>query len=158
MDWLNFLIRYVHVSLWPSAWNSECSVFTQVICYCTRNPLSFRLRRVNQRHPRYATPSPKLSGCIRDRFIYEDVSKSFRTGRLEQELQMVQLSATRCSCIAILWGSLVRFAVITLCVAYQRVFIFVVVYFVIESVRKILDTPSYIGHPFNTSHSILNVN
>jgi hypothetical protein len=30
------------------------------------------------------------------------VSKSFRTGRLERELQMVQLSATRCSCIAIL--------------------------------------------------------
>jgi hypothetical protein len=33
---------------------------------------------------------------------YEDVYKSFRTGRLERELQMVQLSATRCSCIAIL--------------------------------------------------------
>jgi len=30
------------------------------------------------------------------------VSKSFRTGCLERELQMVQLSATRCSCIAIL--------------------------------------------------------
>jgi hypothetical protein len=33
---------------------------------------------------------------------YESISKSFRTGRLEGELQMVQLSATRCSCIAIL--------------------------------------------------------
>jgi hypothetical protein len=33
---------------------------------------------------------------------YEGVSKSFGTGRLERELQMVQLSATRCSCIAIL--------------------------------------------------------
>jgi hypothetical protein len=33
---------------------------------------------------------------------YEGVSKSFRTGRLERELQMVQLSATKCSCIAIL--------------------------------------------------------
>jgi hypothetical protein len=33
---------------------------------------------------------------------YEGVSKSFRTGRLERELQMVQLSATMCSCIAIL--------------------------------------------------------
>jgi hypothetical protein len=33
---------------------------------------------------------------------YEGVSKSFRTGRLEQELQVVQLSATGCSCIAIL--------------------------------------------------------
>jgi hypothetical protein len=34
--------------------------------------------------------------------VYEGVSKSFRTSRLERELQMVQLSATRCSCIAIL--------------------------------------------------------
>jgi hypothetical protein len=33
---------------------------------------------------------------------YEGVSKRFRTGRPERELQMVQLSATRCSCIAIL--------------------------------------------------------
>jgi hypothetical protein len=35
------------------------------------------------------------------RGLYDGVSKSFRTGRLERELQMVQLSATRCS-IAIL--------------------------------------------------------
>jgi hypothetical protein len=35
-------------------------------------------------------------------YVYEGVSKSFRTGRLERELQTVQLSATRCSCIAIL--------------------------------------------------------
>jgi hypothetical protein len=34
--------------------------------------------------------------------VYGGVFKSFRTGRLERELQMVQLSATRCSCIAIL--------------------------------------------------------
>jgi hypothetical protein len=34
--------------------------------------------------------------------LYEGVSKSFRTGRLERELQMVQLSATRWSCITIL--------------------------------------------------------
>jgi hypothetical protein len=36
----------------------------------------------------------------------------------------------------------VTFASITLCVASQRVFI-VVVYFVIDSVRKVLDTHSY---------------
>jgi hypothetical protein len=36
----------------------------------------------------------------------------------------------------------VSFAAITLCVASQRVFV-VVVYFVIDSVRKLLDTPSY---------------
>jgi hypothetical protein len=34
--------------------------------------------------------------------IYKGVSRSFRTGRLERELQMVQLSATKCSRIAIL--------------------------------------------------------
>jgi hypothetical protein len=33
---------------------------------------------------------------------YEGVSRSFRTGHLARELQMVQLSATMCSCIAIL--------------------------------------------------------
>jgi hypothetical protein len=37
----------------------------------------------------------------------------------------------------------VSFSVITLCVASQRVFIVVSVYFVIDSVRKRLDTPSY---------------
>jgi hypothetical protein len=37
---------------------------------------------------------------------------------------MVQLSATGCSCIAILCVSLVSFSAITLCVASQRVFIF----------------------------------
>jgi hypothetical protein len=39
--------------------------------------------------------------------------------------------------------SLVRFAAITLCVASQRVFIVVSVYFVIDSVRKLLDISSY---------------
>jgi hypothetical protein len=37
----------------------------------------------------------------------------------------------------------VSFAAITLCVASQRVFVVVKVYFVIDSVRKVLDTPSY---------------
>jgi hypothetical protein len=44
----------------------------------------------------------------------------------------------------------VRFAAITLCAASQRVFI--VVYFVIDSVRKLLDTPLYLmGLALNTS-------
>jgi len=46
--------------------------------------------------------------------MYKGVSKSFRTGHLEQELQMVQLSATRCSYITILWVSLASFAAVTL--------------------------------------------
>jgi hypothetical protein len=66
------------------------------------------------------------------------------TGRLERELKMVQLSATRYSCIAILWVSIVSFAAITLCVASQQVFIVASVHFVINSVRKLLDTPLYI--------------
>jgi hypothetical protein len=33
--------------------------------------------------------------------VYEVLSRSFRTGLPERELQVVQLSATRCSCIAI---------------------------------------------------------
>jgi hypothetical protein len=37
----------------------------------------------------------------------------------------------------------VSFAAITLCVASQRVFIVVSVYIVIDSVRKLLVTPSY---------------
>jgi hypothetical protein len=56
----------------------------------------------------------------RDFSIYEGVSKSFRTGRLERELQMAQLSATRRSCI-ISWVILVSFAAITLRVASRRV-------------------------------------
>jgi hypothetical protein len=42
------------------------------------------------------------SGWTRCVEAYEGVSKSFRTGRLERELQMLQLSATRCSGIDIL--------------------------------------------------------
>jgi hypothetical protein len=42
--------------------------------------------------------------------LYEGISKSFRTGRLERELQTVQPSATSCTCIAILLVSLVSFA------------------------------------------------
>jgi len=67
---------------------------------------------------------------------YECISKSFRTGRLE-------LSATRCSCIVILWVSLLGLAALTLRVASQRVYIVVSTYFVIDSVRKLLNTPSY---------------
>jgi hypothetical protein len=74
---------------------------------------------------------------------------------------MVQLSVTRCSYIAILRVSPVSFAAITLCVASQRVFIIViiiiiiivvvVVYVVIDSVRKLLDTPSYWFYNQNVS-------
>jgi hypothetical protein len=75
--------------------------------------------------------------------IFEGVPKSFRTGSLERELQMVQLSATSCSCISILWVSIVSVAAITLYVTSHRVFFVVSVYFVTDSVRKLLDIPSH---------------
>jgi hypothetical protein len=50
-----------------------------------------------------------------------------------------------CSCIAILSVSLVNFTAIIFCVASQPVSIVVSVYFVIDSDRKLLDTPSYIN-------------
>jgi hypothetical protein len=74
--------------------------------------------------------------------IYEGVSRSFRTGRLQRVRQMVQLSANRCSCISVLWFSLVSFAAMILYVA-SRVFIVVVVVYFVDSVRKLLDTSSY---------------
>jgi len=75
--------------------------------------------------------------------MYKGVSKRFRTGHLERELQVVQVSATRCSSIAILWVILVSFAAITICVASESAIPKVSVYFVIDAVRKRLDTPSY---------------
>jgi hypothetical protein len=61
-----------------------------------------------------------------------------------RELKTVQLSATRRSYFAILWVSLVSFAAINFCVASQLVFIVVSVYFVIDSVQKLLEIPSYV--------------
>jgi len=37
-----------------------------------------------------------------EQMVHEGASKSFQTGHLEQELQMVQISATRCGSIIIL--------------------------------------------------------
>jgi len=80
--------------------------------------------------------------------IYDGVSKSSRTGLLERELRIVQLSDTRYSCIAILWVSLMSFVAIILYVTSQWVsIIIVVVHFVIDSVRELLVTPSYLHTP-----------
>jgi hypothetical protein len=73
----------------------------------------------------------------------EGVSKSFRTGHLERELRMVQLSAIRFSFIAISLVILLSFAAISLYVASQLVFIAVSIYFVTDSVRKLLGTSLY---------------
>jgi hypothetical protein len=78
---------------------------------------------------------------------YEDVFKSFRTGCLERELQMVRLSATWCSYMAILWVSLVSFAAITLYVTARRVFI-VVVYYVHRLGPETSDILTYLYRAF----------
>jgi hypothetical protein len=65
--------------------------------------------------------------------FYKGVSKSFRTGHLEWELQTVQLSATRCNCITILWV----LPPYPLCC-------FSSVHFYCFSVQKLLDTTLYI--------------
>jgi hypothetical protein len=78
---------------------------------------------------------------IRDWREIRGCKQKFPDWRLERELRMVQLSATRCSCIGILWVSLASFVAITLWRGQQRVLPKVNVYFVIGSVRKLLDTP-----------------
>jgi hypothetical protein len=44
----------------------------------------------------------RVETVVQIRTKYEGISKSFRTGRLERDLQMAELSAIRCSCSAIL--------------------------------------------------------
>jgi hypothetical protein len=72
------------------------------------------------------------------RLQYEGVSKSFRTGRLEPNA-----ANGTALCHYMQLCRLVSFAAISLYVASQQVFIVVSVYFVVDSVRKLLDTPSY---------------
>jgi hypothetical protein len=62
----------------------------------------------------FSRPRTPMGSGRRVKAVYECVSKSFRTGRLERELQMVQLSATRCSCTLFLWATLASFAIFVL--------------------------------------------
>jgi hypothetical protein len=87
--------------------------------------------------------------------LYEGESKSFRTGRPERKLQMVCLSATRCSCIAICESVWWVFPPITLYVAFQRLFIVVSVYIVINSVRKLLNTSYSLSSNCSTERIVL---
>jgi hypothetical protein len=91
-----------------------------------------------------SSPKPSCFHCLRkvlEQLYVWGCIQSFQTGRLERKLKMVQFSDTRCSCVAILFVSLVNFSAISLCVASQHEF---VVYFVIDSIRKLLDIPSYV--------------
>jgi hypothetical protein len=69
-------------------------------------------------------------------FIYEGVSRSFRTANgtaLGHYVQLYRYFMRQYS----------EFSIRNPCVASQRVFIVVSVYFVIDPVRKLLDTPTY---------------
>jgi hypothetical protein len=63
---------------------------------------------------------------------------------------MIQLCATRYSCIATLWVSVICFAAITLYVASQRVIPKVRLYFVIDSVWKLLGTHFFCALQFRS--------
>jgi len=76
------------------------------------------------------------------RLEYEGVSKSFRTGRLERELQMIQISATRCYFVS-QSSEFCRHNPLC-CFSTSDC------YFVIDSVRKLSDTTSYIFIPNST--------
>jgi hypothetical protein len=94
-------------------------------------------------------------GSSTSHFLRYGVTKSFRTGGLERETQMVQLFATQDAVVISLFCevSLVSFAAITLFVTSQRVIPKVSVYFVIDSVRKLLDTPSQKPNNYNVGIS-----
>jgi hypothetical protein len=64
----------------------------------------------------------------------------------ERALQMVQLSPTRCSYIAILWVSLVSFAIIILCIASHP-----------ETFGYLLYVRSTLLHTYLEDHTPLNV-
>jgi hypothetical protein len=128
LAWLNVPIRtHEHLTRFRSSWPMHAK------CSCVLSNSRFSVTNVSRD---LAVGSCRSYACAD-----EGVSKSFRTGRLKRELQIIQLCATMCSCISILWVSLVSFAAVTLCVASQRVFIVVSIYFFIDSVRKLLDTP-----------------
>jgi hypothetical protein len=73
---------------------------------------------------------------------YEGISKSFRLAAWSKWHSSLSLGAV---VSLFFWVSLVSFAAITLCVASQQAFT-VVVYFVMDLVRKLLVTPSYFMH------------
>jgi hypothetical protein len=82
----------------------------------------------------------RLRTVSNDGILYEGYPNVFGLVALNENFK---LSSTRCSCIAILEVNPVSFAAMTLCVVSQLVFTVVSVYFIIDSVRKLLDTPSY---------------
>jgi hypothetical protein len=119
--------------------------FSLKICFYLKNKIA-NIKTNSQRNIAKKSLSSFFDVCHLFQFCTshtvcttKSVSRSFRTDRLKRELQMVHLSDTRCSCIAILWASSVSFAAITLCVASQRVL--TVVYLVMIQARNFLIRP-----------------
>jgi hypothetical protein len=127
------------------SWRSD-NTYLLLLCVCVR-----RKESISPNWNFGWFPSSKTALIIWECLgvLYEGVSKSFQIGLMEEVLQMLQLSATRCSCIAVLWVGLVSFAAITFCVASQRMFI--VVYFVMTQfgnlwIHSCILKPSYYRH------------
>jgi hypothetical protein len=106
-----FLILFSNISLYVCILHFQIHSLLFHTCYMSDPPNSCF------NYPNNSKIEVKLSLCFYWAPRHEGllVSKSFRTGCPERELKF---SASRCSCIAILWVSLVSFAAITLCVAY----------------------------------------
>jgi len=66
--------------------------------------------------------------------MYEAVSESFRTGRPERELKLIQLFATMCSCIAIFVSQSSEFCHHNTLCCFSRSVYFL---FFVDSVRKL---------------------
>jgi len=85
------------------------------------------VKRLKSRWTTYTRVYPKVSGLV----AWRENCKWYGS------LPLVAVVSPSCV-------SLVSFVAITRCVASRRVFIVVSVYFVIDSVRKLWDTPSYV--------------
>jgi hypothetical protein len=79
------------------------------------------------------------------------MSKNFRTDHLKRELQMVHLSATRCSCFAILWVSLANSSVLTHCY-FSSVYFCCCCLFRYGHSPEVLDTPAYFLRCVHTNY------
>jgi hypothetical protein len=100
--------------------------------------------RIKRRHFSGCAKIPSRTASVCESCLsYEGVYKSFRTGRLERELQVVQLFATRCSCIAIMWVSSSEFCHHKLLYCFSTTVYFCCCLFRYDSVRELFGTPSY---------------
>jgi hypothetical protein len=121
----------------PSFSEDHATLIFILLCTCRQHCPPSRWR-----HP---TTSPhgnltqKTENCIV--FVSRRVYPKFFGLAAWSENCKWHSSLPRGAVVSLFWVSLVSFAAINLCVISQRAFV-VVVYVVIDSVRKLLDTPS----------------